>query len=216
MLTLYDLPVSSYGCKIRVVMTHKQLEWRTVLPPDGYGSPAYCKIIPAGTIPAIDQDGFRLADSEAIAEYLDEIIATPPMLPDDPRERARIREISRFHDTRLEPLLRAYFAQVAPETRDQAFVTSNAIMLQRRLDQLNQIASPAPLLFGDQLTIADCGFVASFALIATLQDILGFDLTIPEPLRAYERTLVTHLSVATQSANYYDALSSWATTKLAG
>ena len=84
MLTLYDLPVSSYGCKIRVVMTHKQLEWRTVLPPDGYGSPAYCKIIPAGTIPAIDQDGFRLADSEAIAEYLDESLPLHPCCPMTP------------------------------------------------------------------------------------------------------------------------------------
>jgi glutathione S-transferase/maleylpyruvate isomerase len=216
MITLYDIPVSSYGCKIRVVMTHKQLEWRSVPPPDGYGSPAYCKIIPAGTIPAIDQNGFRLADSEAIAEYLDEIIASPPMLPVDPQDRARIREISRFHDTRLEPLLRAYFAHVSPETRDQNFVTSNAALLQKRLDQLGQIANPAPLLFGNQLTIADCGFVASFALITTLQDILGFDLTIPEPLQAYERVLVAHPSVATESAAYYDALAGWATAKLRG
>ena len=43
-------------------------------PPDGYGSEVYRAIIPAGTIPAIDQDGFRLADSEAIAEYLDETV----------------------------------------------------------------------------------------------------------------------------------------------
>jgi glutathione S-transferase len=216
MLILYDLPVSSYGCKIRVMMTHKQLKWRSVPPPDGYGSPAYCKIIPAGTIPAIDQDGFRLADSEAIAEYLDETIASPPMLPVDPKDRARIREISRFHDTRLEPLLRAYFAHVSPETRDQNFITSNTALLQKRLDQLGQIANPAPLLFGNQLTIADCGFVASFALIATLQDILGFDLTIPEPMRAYERVLVAHPSVAAESAAYYDALSSWAAAKLRG
>ena len=216
MLTLYDLPVSSYGCKIRVMMTHKQLKWRSVPPPDGYGSPAYCKIIPAGTIPAIDQDGFRLADSEAIAEYLDEIIASPPMLPIDPQDRARIREISRFHDTRLEPVLRAYFAHVSPETRDQDFVTSNAALLQKRLDQLCQIANPAPLLFGDQLTIADCGFVASFALITTLQDAFGFDLTIPEPLQAYERILVAHPSVAAESETYYGALESWLAAKLKG
>ena len=216
MLTLYDLPVSSYGCKIRVVMTHKQLDWRSVPPPNGYGSPAYCKIIPSGTIPAIDQDGFRLADSEAIAEYLDEIIASPPMLPADPRDRARIREISRFHDTRLEPVLRAYFAHVSPETRNRTFVTSNTKMLQKRLNQLDQIASPAPLLYGDQLTIADCGFVASFALIATLQDVFSLDLKISKPLQAYERALVMHPSVEKQNAAYHEALSSWVANKLTG
>ena len=216
MITLYDLPISSYGCKIRVLMTHKKINWRSVPPPDGYGSPAYCKIVPAGTIPAIEHNGFLLADSEAIAEYLDEIILSPPMLPDDPPDRARVREISRFHDTRLEPLLRAFFAHVSPSTRDNDFVKSNSALLQQRLHQLAQITNPAPLLFRNQLTIADCGFVASFALITTLQNILDFNLSVPEPLQAYERALAVHPSVATESTAYYNAIASWATTKLAG
>jgi hypothetical protein len=39
-------------------------------------------------------------------------------------------------------------------------------------------------------------------------------LAIPEPLRAYERVLVAHPSVAAESAAYYVALASWATAKL--
>ncbi len=216
MITLYDLPISSYGCKIRVLMTHKKINWRSVTPPDGYGSPAYCKIVPAGTIPAIDHNGFLLADSEAIAEYLDEIIVSPPMLPDDPQDRARVREISRFHDTRLEPLLRAFFSHVSPNSRDNDFVKDNSALLQKRLHQLDRIANPAPLLFRNQLTIADCGFVASFALISTLRDILDLDLGVPERLQAYERVLATHPSVAAESTAYYNALATWAATKLAG
>ncbi len=197
-------------------MAHKQIKWRSLPPPCGYGSATYCEIIPAGTIPAIDQDGFRLADSEAIAEYFEEIIAHPPMLPDEPKSRARIREISRFHDTRLEPLLRAYFAHVSPKTRDHDFVTRNTALLQRRLEQLDQLAKPAPLMFGNQLTIADCGFVATFAIITTLRDVFGFDLVLSGPLQAYERALVAHPSVAAESATYFKALANWVDAKLTG
>ena len=82
---------------------------RALTPPDGYGSPAYCQIIPAGTIPALDDNGFKLSESEAIAEYINEIAPTPAMLPTDVKDRATARSLSRFHDTRIEPLLRAYF-----------------------------------------------------------------------------------------------------------
>ena len=197
-------------------MAHKQIKWRSLPPPCGHGSATYCEIIPAGTIPAIDQDGFCLADSEAIAEYFEEIIAHPPMLPDEPQSRARIREISRFHDTRLEPLLRAYFAHISPKTRDHDFVTRNTALLQKRLEQLDQLAKPAPLMFGNQLTIADCGFVATFAIITTLRDVFGFDLVLSGPLQAYERALVAHPSVAAESATYFKALANWVNAKLTG
>lgn len=216
MITLYDIPVSSYGCKIRIVLTHKKLEWQTVPPPDGYGSPAYCAISPAGTIPAIDQDGFVLGDSEAIAEYLEESVQEPAMLPINKRERARAREISRFHDTRIEPVLRAYFPHVAPKRRDPAFVAENAALLQKRIDQLAQMVSPSPLLFGNQLSIADCGFVASFALISIFREILGINVVLPPILKKYEAALTAHESVTKQNTAYYKALNNWANDKLNG
>ena len=77
-------------------LRHKNLNWKGVTPPDGYGSRAYCQIIPAGTIPAIDDGGFKLCDSEAIAEYINEIAPTPAMLPTDVKKRAIARSISRF------------------------------------------------------------------------------------------------------------------------
>ena len=214
MLKFYNIPVSSYGCKIRVLLAHKRIQHETILPPDGYGSSAYRKIIPAGTVPAIDHGGFRLADSEAIAEYLDELITDPPMLPQNIMERAQAREISRFHDTRLEPLLRAYFGQVSPTTRDKTFVSENAKLLQQRLEQLEQMVSPKPLLFGTMLTIADCSFVASFAILRLLQEIIDFDLSVPGKLSIYEAALAAHPSALNAREDYISALDQWATAKL--
>lgn len=50
---------------------------------------------PAGLVPVWrEPDGFTLAQSLAIIEYLDELYPDPPLLPSGPRERALCREIA--------------------------------------------------------------------------------------------------------------------------
>ncbi|MEC7304799.1 MAG: glutathione S-transferase family protein [Pseudomonadota bacterium] len=216
MVTLYNVPVSSYGAKVRIILAHKGIEWTELAPPDGYGSPAYRAIMPSGTVPAIIDGDLKLADSEAIAEYLDERVPTPPMMPAGPAARARAREISRFHDTRLEPVLRGYFGQVAPATRDADHIAANARLLQDRLGQLAVMAEPSPLMTGPELAIADCGFVASFAIISLLQDVLDLPVALPEPVAAYAAALAAHPSVAPEDARYRAVLADWADAKLQG
>ncbi len=46
-----------------------------------------------GRIPAIEHDGFWLAESSAIAEYIDEAFEGPRLFPTDLRERARARQL---------------------------------------------------------------------------------------------------------------------------
>ena len=214
MKILYDLPISSYGCKTRILLRHKNLQWQTIVPPDGYGSPAYCKIIPAGTIPALDHNGFKLCDSEAIAEYINEIVPTPAMLPVDAKDRATVRSLSRFHDSRIEPVLRAYFGQVAPANRDVGFIRDNAKLLQTRFDQLIKMVTPAPFLCGNTLSLADCGFAPSFAILNRLQSLIGFSIKLEESLRAYEIALGSHPSVKDELHAYYTAFDRWIAAKL--
>jgi glutathione S-transferase len=46
-----------------------------------------------GRVPSIDDGEFSLAESQAIIEYLDETYPSPRILPIDPKERARARQI---------------------------------------------------------------------------------------------------------------------------
>ena len=216
MLVLYNLAISSYGCKTRILLRHKGLAWTSLAPPDGYGSPAYCKIVPSGTIPALVHDGFTLGESDAIAEYLNELAPEPAMLPEATKERAMARALSRFHDTRIEPLLRAYFGQVVPAKRDADFIAENAALLQRRFHQLAEIRTPSPLLTGTDLSLADCGFAPSFAILDCVQGLLGFDLTLPASIIAYRSTLCAHPSIRDEYAAYVNALDEWAAAKMAG
>ena len=213
MITLYNVPVSSYGSKVIILLRHKGLAWTELPPPGGYGSPDYRAIIPSGTVPAIQHDGISLADSEAIAEYLNELYPTPAMLPSDMVARAQAREISRFHDTRLEPVLRNFFGQVAPDQRSPEFIVAQTALLQDRLDQLAIIARPAPFMSGDALGLADCGFAASFAILDLLQKVAELDVTLPTPLAAYHEALNAHPSVHDEVVRYRAALADWARTK---
>ena len=137
------------------------------------------------------------------------------MLPTDVKDRATARSLSRFHDSRIEPVLRAYFGQVAPANRDAGFIQDNANLLQTRFDQLAKMVTPAPFLHGRALGLADCGFVPSFAILNRLQPLLGFSIQLAESLRTYETSLANHPSVKDELADYYDAFDSWVAAKLA-
>ena len=81
MLTIYAIAPSLYCAKLRILLRHKQLAWEEVPPPGGYGSDQYKRLIASGNLPALVDGSLTLADSEAIAEYLNELHPDPAMLP---------------------------------------------------------------------------------------------------------------------------------------
>ena len=123
MLTIYAIPVSIYCAKVRLALRykklHNQFEWREEPPLGGYKSDEFKTIVPSGNLPAMVDGDLMLADSEAIAEYLNERYPNPPMLSDDIQLRAKQRELGRFHDTRLEPELRVLFPMIPKGNRNK-------------------------------------------------------------------------------------------------
>ena len=209
MIRLYSIPPSLYSAKVRIVLRAKQLEWQDVLPPGGYGSDEYRQIVPSGTLPAIDHDGFLLVDSEAINEYLDELRPDPPLWPGNLEARAEARSLSRFHDTRLEPAVRALFAHVDPARRDLDFVARQAGTIAERLQQLDRVADPRPLLTGSRLSLADCGYPITFVFLEMLNGPMGLNLTMPDKLAVYFDALHKQPSVAAELESYRPALAAW-------
>lgn len=58
-------------------------------------------------VPALEHDGFVLSESSAIVEYLDEQFPSPdyaPLLPAEPRQRARARQVQAWLRSDLAPL----------------------------------------------------------------------------------------------------------------
>ncbi len=208
MLTIYSEPVSLYCAKLRVLLRHKQLAWNDLPPPGGYGSAEYRAIVPSGNLPAMIHDGFMLADSEAIAEYLEEAFLDTPMLPDTIKARAKVREKGRLHDTRLEPALRQLYPHVAYETRDPEAVLVAAAAINKALSSLDLLLSLEDLPKGT-LWLCDCGFAVCFAWIKAFETALNLPVSWPDRVVAYDRHLNTFPAVQTELAAYAPAMAGY-------
>jgi glutathione S-transferase len=202
---LYATPVSVYSCKVRIGLALKGLDWSEVAPPGGYGSAEYRAIVPQGTVPTLVHGSFVLADSDAILEYLDEIGMGTALLPRGAKERARLRALSRFVDTRLEPAARALFAFVGGSSAPETLCDT----LQRHLDTLARMSGPGPYLGGAAPALPDCGLFAVAEVVA----MLGRALAMPVPdLTAPGRA---HPVAGGHLRAYGTILAEWARSKVA-
>lgn len=214
-MIFYATPLSSYSAKVRIVLIAKNVSFHELEPPEGYRSEAYRKLVPMGTLPAINDEGYMLSESEAINEYLEECYPDPPMLPRMPRERATARFLSRFHDLYLEPPVRALFAQIAPATRDAAVVEARTAEIRRRLAQLAQISLPRPFLAAHYLTLADCGPAVTVPLAQRLLAALGQPLELPPELADWQISTQADPAVIAALAPWREATERWVADKLA-
>lgn len=204
MLTVYAIPASLYCAKLRILLRAKGLEWREVPPPGGYGSAEYKREVPSGNLPALEEDGFLIADGEAIAEYLEERYPEPSLMPPDPRGRARMRERGRFHDTRLEPAVRRLFPHIRRDGRDPAVVNRAVVEIGERLEQFARMVAD-DLPFG----LGDCGWPITLTWIELLGPAMDFSVELPSEVAAYRDRLARVPAVAAELADYRPVVATW-------
>jgi glutathione S-transferase len=93
MLELYHDPVSASSQKVRLVLAELDLDWadhRISLLAGEQHAPQYRAINPRGEVPALVHDGWILAESAAIDEYLVDVFGAGSLAPTDPKGRARM------------------------------------------------------------------------------------------------------------------------------
>jgi maleylpyruvate isomerase len=85
---------SSAAWRVRIAMNLKRIEAAQVshhLRRGDQRAPDYLQVNPQGLVPALETGGVVLTQSLAIIEYLEETCPAPPLLPQDPLWRARVR-----------------------------------------------------------------------------------------------------------------------------
>ena len=126
-------------------------------------TPEYLAINPAGQVPAMNVDGFLLAESLAMTHYLAQKY-NPALLGSTPEEQAKGLQWSlwillKIQEKGFSKLLMPKWTGVA----DDAGVAAGKEQLVRELPLLESQLGTRSYLAGDQFTIADINGVSTFA-----------------------------------------------------
>ena len=100
---------SSCSWRVRIALNLKGLPYETVpvhLVADGgqQHSDAHRSLNPMRELPVLLVDGEPLAQSVAILEYLDEAYPEPRLFPNDPIDRARVRQMVEVINSGIQPI----------------------------------------------------------------------------------------------------------------
>lgn len=210
-MKLYNAALSPFAARIRVQLYAKSLDIPLVAPPGGAGSDEYKKINPLGKVPALLlDDGSVVPESIVIGEYLEDRFPVPSLRPADPSACARMRLLTHFTDSYIEPPLHALFPQVMdPAARDPKVISEKTAELAPRYDQLASFFVPGgPYAMGGALSLADCVLFPLFFFATKLHPMLGDkDPTASRPaLAQWWDAVQKHPAVAKVSAELGQAL----------
>lgn len=208
-MILYAIPVSTYSAKIRMQLELKGIDYEMQPPPGGYSTPEYMAIIPLGTIPGIKDGDFCISESDVIASYLEEKYPHPTLMPGSIEERARQRFMARYHDIWLEPHLRHCFEQVNPETRDVGRANALLDKFQQRIDMMEDLIEPAPFMCGDQISIADLAFPATFTLAELMLPLFEREPRFGNKVQAWRETVYANPVVKSVTDESRQATLEW-------
>lgn len=109
MIKLYSYYRSSSSYRVRIALNLKNLDYEIIpihLLKEGgeQFSPDFKKINPAAKIPVINYDGHIIAQSIAIIEYLDETFPSIPLYPENPVQKAKVRQLCEIINSDIQPL----------------------------------------------------------------------------------------------------------------
>ena len=163
-MIIYGLPICNFTNRVLICLNLKKIPYELVPPPGGYGSKEYKKIVPLGTIPALKHEGLILSESEVINEYLNDIYPNPNLLPLNLKKKAHVRMLCRFHDLKLEPIIRSFFPQMNPLNRNAEKIKSKFLEMKTSIKKLDNLIGQDEFFYGNSLTLADCAYIPSILL----------------------------------------------------
>jgi glutathione S-transferase len=209
MLTIYGSDLSGPAIKVRCVATYLGIphEWKFVnLRDKEQKQEWFLKINPVGKIPALDDDGFHLFESNAMCRYLAEK-ASSPIYPKDLKKRAIVEQWLDFIAIHINvhcstvAFNRIFGPRMNRPVSEQAvtdalgFLDTYLPLLEKQLNEHKYVAS-------DDISLAD------FSLFAALEpaDLSGISLAAYPKISAWRQNLKTQAFYTKNYTEYGAAL----------
>jgi len=164
-MKLYGYYRSSASYRIRIILNLKGLAYENIAvmlnKGDQHGD-AFRAINPMGFVPVLDSNDHLLAQSPAIAEFIEEQYPDRPLLPTDLLDRAKVREMMHTIGCDIHPLqnLRVLkYVRTEYEQDDEAIERWCQLWMGAGFTAFEQLAkarsADGQYSFGDQLSLAD-------------------------------------------------------------
>ena len=178
MLVLCGFSLSNYYNKVKMILLEKGIPFTEEQVMTHSHDEAVLACTPLGKVPFIRTPRGPICESQIIADYLEATHPTPALIPADPYQAAKVRELIQFIDLHLELVARelypqAFFGgQVSEGTQKRA-----RKLLEANVAGFKRLAKFGPYVAGDTFTLADCAAWVSLPLIASAsKSVLGEDL----------------------------------------
>ena len=183
MLKLCGFHLSNYHNKVRIQLLEKGVPFEE----DPGCAPSqkdeFLTRSPIGKVPFLElADGRRLSESAIIGEYIEDAYPQRPLLPKDPYQRAKVRELLAFMELHVELVARRLYGGVfwkRPVSDEVKQMTEKD--LAKGVRALKKLVRFDPYIAGGELTLADCAAFVHLPLV-TLASKHGFGHDALEPM----------------------------------
>ncbi len=202
-LKLCGFAVSNYYNKLKIQLLEKGVDFEEELVWVNPIDPQRLAHSPMGKVPFLQTPQGCISESAVCAEYIEHAYPQHPLIPSDPFEAAKVRELITYIELHIELVVRqlytqAFFGgQVDDATKDKV-----RKLLTKGVQGFARLAKFSPYVAGNTFTLADCSAIVNLPLAALASKlVLGEDLLAGLPVKDYGKQMAERASVQKVNAD---------------
>ena len=202
-LKLCGFSASNYYNKIKLQLLEKEVVFEEELIWTGDAHARLNDRSPLGKVPFLDTPQGPVSESMACAEYIEAAYPDHNLLPADPYEAAKVRELILYCELHLELVARqlypeAFFGgKVSDGTKERT-----RHLLLKGVAGFAKLAKFAPFVAGADFSLADCAAIVHLPLVASASKIIyGEDMLAMLPVKEYLRAMGERATVRSVNAD---------------
>ena len=182
MFKLYGFLASNYVQMVHFVLLEKDMGFE-IIPEMPTQERDFKTKSAMGKVPVLETEHGFLTEANVIMEYLEDLQPSPSLLPSDPFERARVRELMKECELYVELAARRNYPELfyGGERSEEGLVEAKRV-LENAVSALKQLGKFDPYIAGAEFTLADIVAAYSFCYATTVtQALYDWDIVADVP-----------------------------------
>jgi glutathione S-transferase len=171
---VYSIPGSPYGRALLATLEEKHASYRfSPVAPGTSKQEPHISRHPFGRVPVLEHDGFMLYETQAMLRYLDRVLPTPPLTPQEAKAAARMDQAMNINDWYLFQGVNTvigWHRVVGPRaiglTPDESACAAAMPKAHAVCNELARLLGPQPYFAGDAVTLADLLLMPQLDILA--------------------------------------------------